>query len=523
MTSFRVRSLTSSGGDVVELMGGGVTCIVGGNNVGKSQLLREIAQRAGDPVQTGPVLRDLTVLKADMDLPAAEDFLARSAVRQKTQPGDPPQYSPHGGGTILQAGPFLSFYQGPDHFVHVRGFFLRHLSAGSLVGIASQPAPSGDAGAQNEISAFFRDGEMEQELSDLARSTFGVPLTLDRVNGDIRFRVNEVDMPIPALNRPTRAYADAVQRLDSLEDQGDGMKSFLGLAVTVLTASAQVLLIDEPEAFLHPPQARALGRWLGKKAKALNLQIIISTHDRDLLLGLMESESLASLNLLRLTRVGDLNYLRQLPPEKVKAVWTDPVLRYSNVLQGLFHGRVVICEADADCRFYGAAIDALAIEREVRMKSDDILLVPSGGKQRVGTMAAALARLGVEVWAIVDFDVFRKRDDLRRIVEGVGATWTPEMDADYVAFADVANQKSLWDSLKHVGLEGTPRGPAYEAIERLLSSLRTVSVLVVRVGEMEDYDKSVNLHGAAWVSAMLEKKGHSTSTSVRDLIDPLLK
>lgn len=524
MINFRIRSLTSSGGDTVQLASSGVTCIVGGNNVGKSQLLREIVQRAGQLSQTGPVLSAIGVERDNIDLQIAESYLQSYAVQHNTLAGNPAEYSPYGGGSTLTADRFRQFYAASDDgsLAQVRAFFVTHLSAGSLIGIASQSAPGGGEGISNAISAFFRDGELEQELSSLSLASFGVPLTLDRVNGDIRFRVSEVDMPIPPLNRPTREYAAAVSSLELLADQGDGMKSFLGLAVSILAAPTQVLLIDEPEAFLHPPQARSLGRWLGQKAQALNRQIILSTHDRDLLLGLIESESESSVNLLRLTRDEDVNHLRQLPPDEVKAVWADPVLRYSNVLQGLFHGRVVICEADADCRFYGAVINNLAIETGARAKSDDILLVPSGGKQRVATMAAALTRLGVEVWSIVDFDVLRKRDDVRRIVEGVGAEWTGAMNANYVILANAANQDSRWDTLKHVGLEGVPRGGAYEAASALLSSLKESRVLVVRVGEMEDHDKGVNLHGAPWVSAMLEKDGHATSSAARQLVDPLL-
>lgn len=51
LTGFRV-----SGGDEVALPRSGVTCIVGGNNVGKSQLLREIAARAIDVNQASSLV-----------------------------------------------------------------------------------------------------------------------------------------------------------------------------------------------------------------------------------------------------------------------------------------------------------------------------------------------------------------------------------------------------------------------------------------------------------------------------------
>ena len=42
--------------------------------------------------------------------------------------------------------------------------------------------------------------------------------------------------------------------------------SFMGLMVAVITANFPLIIVDEPEAFLHPPQARLLGRKLATNA-----------------------------------------------------------------------------------------------------------------------------------------------------------------------------------------------------------------------------------------------------------------
>jgi hypothetical protein len=46
-------------------------------------------------------------------------------------------------------------------------------------------------------------------------------------------------------------------------------------------------------------------------------------------------------------------------PTNSAALWNTPLLRYSSILDGLFHERVTICEADSDCRFYAAMLDAV--------------------------------------------------------------------------------------------------------------------------------------------------------------------
>ncbi|MEV8239537.1 AAA family ATPase [Microbacterium testaceum] len=370
------------------------------------------------------------------------------------------------------------------------------------------------------LGQVYRDGDLEADLNSLAMETFGEGLVFDRANSEFRLRVGEVKVAVPPLNHPTREYADAVLRLPPLDEQGDGMRSFVGLALLIMARPPQVLLIDEPEAFLHPGQARALGRWLGGAARDRHLQIVVATHDRDLLLGLLEAD--APVNVVRVVRDGRLNRLSQLPPEEIQTVWADPVLRYSNVLQGLFHRQVVVCESDGDCRFFGAALDELAQTTNRRSIADDVLFVPGGGKHRVAAIARALGRLNVKSRAVVDFDVFRERSDLKGIVEGVGSDWSAEMNSDYVQMMKPIRERHLLDQVKQQGLAAVPPGEPYRACERLLRSLVSMGVHIVPVGEMEGFDRTQSLHGPAWVSNALESEIHKAQ-SVRTFVEPFLQ
>jgi hypothetical protein len=521
----RIDSIRSSGGDVVALPQSGVTCIVGGNNMGKSQLLREIHGRLASEETISIAIDRLNIVKSVVEPEQAASFLARTAVLQLHAPGTVGSYAPVTGGQTLTMSDFLVHYNaGPDGLLRARDFFCWYASAGSLAGFASGGVGNVGMGpVAHPLMRLFRDGGLELEISDLCHDAFGQSLTLDRINGDVRLRVGEPDVDVPPMNHPTLEYADAVSKLVPLEAQGDGIKSFLGLALAVVAGSTQMLLVDEPEAFLHPSQARALGRWLSEEAVKRDIQVLLATHDRDLLLGLLDGASSATVNIVRITRVENSSRLHQLPPDQVAAVWADPVLRYSNVLQGLFHGVVVICEADADCRFYGAALDQVAIDTDRRARADDTLLVPSGGKYRIAAMAKSLTRLGVDARAIVDFDVLRKREDVFNIVLAVGGAWTDQMQADYLALARVANEAALWEQLKHQGPAGLPSGSSFVACEQLLGDLSLIGVYIVPVGEMEDFDKNIGFHGAAWVSAMLESDGHKTCLAARKLLGYVLE
>ena len=521
----RVRNMTGTGGDTVGLAESGVTCIVGSNNVGKSQALRDVLALLTYPTAQTVAVNELDLVHPGTAADAIAAWIPTVAAPQATQPGMPPSYTPMHGGQTMQLGQVQGHLQQSETSLGAAaGFFAWHASAGSLLSFATGSlGMSPGLAAASPLGRVFRDGALEAELSALSQTVFGLPLLLDRINGDVRLRVGQVDVPVPPLDRPTIEYAEAVATLPALESQGDGVKSFLGLALTVVAGHAQILLIDEPEAFLHPAQARALGRWLSAEAVRRDVQVIVSTHDRDLVLGLLDGGPTSVVSVLRVTRTAAGNRFHQLPAGDLAAVWSDPVLRYSNVLQGLFHRRVIICEADADCRFYGAVLDDLAQASASRAQTDDVLFVPSGGKQRVGALAAALVRLGVTADAVLDFDVLRQRQDVRGIVAALGASWSAEVDGDYVAVSRALNDGSLWDVAKRQGLDSLPDGEPYSAGKRLLATLYSIGVHLVPIGEMEGFDRSIGLHGAGWVSSALAANGHKTCQLARDFVLGILE
>jgi ABC-type cobalamin/Fe3+-siderophores transport system ATPase subunit len=525
---YRINSLTSSGGDRITLPSVGVTCIVGGNNVGKSQLLAEIARSA----QTDEAsLARLTISNIEVERPTGtveetDAWLQERAIKFDMPPGSVSKYAMRVGGTNQSAQELHGWFdsiQGPAYLGNAWSFFVHHATAGSLASYAAGHLSADDLGTLNApLSKLFRDGDLEEALTKATFDTFGQRLILDRVDVKIALRVGEIQVPVPAINRPTKQYADAVAALPLLDSQGDGLRSFVGLAVQMLAERPNVFLVDEPEAFLHPGQARAVGRWLGTQSQSSDVQLIIATHDRDILLGLLQCASTVRINIVRVSREGRSTRFAQLDPSEVQAVWDNPVLRYSNVLQGLFHQKVVICESDADCRFFGAALDEFAISLERRSESDDVLFVPAGSKNRVGAMASSLAQLKVRAEAIVDFDALRLKADLKGIVVGVGAEWTTEIDDLYTTFIKSPNAKQSWDVLKKSGLSAMAAGEPYTAAVALLAALKLLGVHVIGVGEVEDFEKSINLHGAGWVSQALDSRVHvapAVSNFVAGLLD----
>ena len=109
--------------------------------------------------------------------------------------------------------------------------------------------------------------------------------------------------------------------------------------------------------------------------------------------------------------------------QEIETLWRDPILRYSNILDGIFHSKVVICESDSDCRFYGAVYDAICESNSDNILKEDIMFIHCGGKDRLPVVAKSLHKLKVPISIICDFDVLNNETTVKSIYESVGGNW----------------------------------------------------------------------------------------------------
>jgi hypothetical protein len=513
-----IRSITSNTGDEIELPATGVLCVVGGNNVGKSQFLRDVVNLLSSAVEPPKVVRSVELDKGNLSESTASDFLHRYG-RLVTSSGES-RYAPSlEESSSLTESQFQTFVTSrPNRLVNAWPFFGWFAEAGKRVQLGEMelsPDKRFDL-LSHPLARLARDGDYEKELSDLSTETFGLPLLLDRVNGLFQLRVGSCEVETPRIDHPTKEYADAISDLPTLTTQGDGVKSFIGLALHILTGEQSMILIDEPEAFLHQSQARALGKWISNRSRVTGRQVILATHDRNIVLGLLDGQS--DLSVVRLSRVGDASILHQLKSDRVREVWADPVLRYSNVLDGLFYPAVVICEADADCRFFAAVLDGLG-ERDARFKSQDVLFVPSGGKDRIPTMVESLTALNAKTFVIADFDVVDRKNLLSGLIASMQGDWDKVKD-DWNTFIDHWNScgDAAKTTIKSIGVGALPPGDVTQATRRLLDELAKMGILVVPCGAMEGMDRTIREKGTSWVNEMIETRKYLTCETANELI-----
>jgi len=342
-----LEAIILNDGTSVPLPKEGNLVIVGPNGAGKSRMLRDIASLCGTP-HSGVAVITALKLRKEGTVADLREWIEAHVSSDNHLNGDRRVYHP--GPTVQGFLDALVAQWGgsdPNRFSGLAGAFVGLVDAGTRITLGNA-VPSFDLGtapAVLPLQRVFMRGDVEQMLSDRTKAAFGFGIFVDRLAGSvIRLRVGERP-PLPAGEIPTSDYIEAIQRHPPLDEQGDGVRSFVGLMLHILATERFVTLVDEPEAFLHPPQAYHLGQMLALTPG----QLVVATHSSDVVRGMLATGSATSV--ARLVRDGHLNHASLLSSDEVSQLWSDPLLRYSLALDGLFHELVIVCEGDADCRF----------------------------------------------------------------------------------------------------------------------------------------------------------------------------
>lgn len=386
-----------------------------------------------------------------------------------------------------------------------------------------------------------KSDSIEKIFSEYFKQAFGLDLIVHRNAGsEVPLYVGITPSILTGQDRLSESYQNELEKLDLLHKQGDGMRSFVGVLLNAFVSHKSILFIDEPEAFLHPPQARLLGKMLAKDLPT-DRQLFLATHSTDFLKGLLDSNN-PNLKIIRIQRNGTTNNISVLKNSDINAIWSDSLLRHSNILDGLFHTQVIICESDSDNRFFSAVLSAVN-EGNGKLGSDTLFL-HCGGKHRIPTVIKALKQLNVVIKVITDFDVLNDINPLKDIYIESGGIWSdvekdwkivktsieskrPELETKDLKeeieqiFSEITErimtkeklsliQKSLrkasaWSHAKTVGKNFIPSGDATNAFERILIHFKSRGIFVVEVGELESFVKSVGSHGPKWVNDVLAK------------------
>lgn len=525
ISQFTLKFGPSANAEPLQVNATPVTVFVGPNNSGKSLLLREIQ---GYCMGNGVHPNTSLLGGVTFDGFNAED--ARRAIGQITQ-------RPMQGEALQDGFVFVGSRHGrqqlelrqlenllgnpnanPSAFCNA---FLKHrvimLDGQSRISLINQQH-AGDlqASPQSSLQVLFQSDEKRHEVRRIVDDAFGQYFVIDPTQiGQLRIRLSEVAPPSDLVERGI--HAEAVEfhaRARLIDTASDGVKAFIGIISELVAGDPRVLLIDEPEAFLHPALATKLGTEVARAAQVSNKRVFVSTHSPAFVMGCIQSG--VPINIVRLTYRGGAATARLLQSDELVELMRNPLLRSTGLLSGLFYEFVVVTESDSDRAFY-QEINERLLKFDPSRGIPSCLFLNAQNKQTIHTIMRPLRQLGIPAAGIVDIDVLK---------EG-GANWSQLLSAGGVseitreALAVARNRVNT--SLRETGREmkrdgglALLAGGEKEAGLDLLSQLSLYGIFVVPRGELEAWLPDLDIqgeHGPMWLVTAFERMGSDPTSA----------
>lgn len=531
-----ISKLTFNNGKDLDVSANDIVVFVGPNNAGKSQSLKDIysLSKAKTP---SVVISDVKISKYAMPI---STILSQVSVGTKFANYTSYDYLGH---NLTLFSNTDSNYPRSELHGEYRDLFVANLDTSARLNICQPPSNIGrNQSKKHPIHYAAFDSKYRKWLSDSFKKAFEIEITPNTQFGsEIPLCIGkpvQLDGTYEDEQSRQEAYAAILENYKQVQNQGDGIKSFTGILLYLMLDYYCTYLFDEPESFLHPPQARIMGQIIGNTLSEQQ-QAFISTHSEDIIKGLLEVCP-ERIKIVRITREDDNNYFSILKNSEFNQVWNDPLLKYSNIMASLFHKTVVLCESDSDCKLYSI------IESHIKQKEgkySETLFIHCGGKHRMSKIVSALRSLDINVKLIPDIDVLNDQEVFKGIIESFGIDFG-SIQSDYNNIvsnlhsprekinrnsakaainqvidsstnAELSNREiksirevistiSKWDNLKSAGTTALPAGNATASYKTIDQLLKSVGIYIVPVGELECFVKEVGGHGPEWVNKVLE-------------------
>jgi hypothetical protein len=368
-------------------------------------------------------------------------------------------------------------------------------------------APMGDIIGDSEsiLGQIFKDDVQRKAIRSLLHDALGLYFVIDPTNlGTARIRLSEhpPNADEQSLNAAARKYhGEAIH----IKDASDGVQAYVGIITAILSGEFRTILIDEPEAFLHPPLARKLGSQLATLATKNSGSLLASTHSSDFLMGCIQATK--DVRVVRLEYSKGKSKGRVVDSKILETIFRSPLLRSANVISALFYDGVVVTESDNDRAFYAEIYYRLA---EANKNWPSVLFINAQNKQTIKDIIRPLRQFGIPAAAIPDIDILK---------DG-GSVWTDWLRAADVPPALHTGLAVTRDSVKRLfeaagkdmkrdgGTEALAKSDK-AAAEKLFDDLDKHGVFVVRHGELENWLPNLGAVGKKtdWAVSALQLMG----------------
>lgn len=344
-------------------------------------------------------------------------------------------------------------------------------------------------GDQSPVRYLRENSEHLSNIQSSIQNVFGVKIGFDDLQqGQKPLRILPSRRFPRGLDQKTLAgkWRESSPLVDT---QGDGLRAYLKLALSLLDPFSQIIFIDEPETFLHPPQRRALGALIAEMARKYKKQVFLATHDSEFIRGLLNTGNQVKVLNLR-DRQGrhevaeiDLRDVRSVLNQRGNSLKERAPILNEAILNSLFYDKTILTENENDRMFYEyySALrhgGALQNKRFIGLRGIDEVL----------KMMEKLNGLGVNVASVVDIDFIITRYAPRYIQDR-----EVDLHAEHVILRGLFNELSASDkdvfrkNLKELGLKAIGDNSLRQRYEDVISRYAKIGIYIPEVGELESW------------------------------------
>lgn len=473
-----------------------INLILGANNTGKSTFIREL-DNASRNCNIEPSFRWIKAVKFeasgiksrfDIFFPGVSDF--------ETYLGTEQEVNKIGGSTIFGSNwneeVFLAMRANKDQVVLFEAkmntlkdrawhyfSFINNMSIAienceyRLSGPFSTNVSKIDENYKDIVHYFYSQNELFNKISDHIKEVFGIEIVFDDLKQgqkDIRIRPNIAKPSSFSSNRIEGQFWTEHSPL--LSEQGDGLKAYLKILYALFNPSKDVIIIDEPEAFLHSPQRRSLGKFIADNASS-GKQLFISTHDSEFLRGVLTNTTSNTQVIHLKERQGVRKYTLNRTNSQTRTRNYNELL-----LNSYFNKLTVLCEAEDDRVIYQYAGQSFFPKAIV-----DVHFLGLNAKSDVFLIFEHLKSLEIDVIAIVDIDVLYSGECISKL---------PLDPSEKTFMEDVKkclNGLPLLDktAFKTNGFSSLSDSSLSQKVQDAISIAKKYKIFIVPIGELESW------------------------------------
>ena len=521
----KIKSLTfhaSDGkqGPPLEVATGSVTVLVGPNNSGKSETLREIESWCGGIDGHSSVIKNIELSSPDtfdefLDIlepfiisppelhqerqgyfwvskPSLRDEERAHAYEMKDSAARE-EYTEHRGNSRRIRHDLVSLFT-----MRLDGRTRFELLSPKKTGPLRNPP-------QNLLAKLFEEDTERERLRQFTEAVLGLHFVIDPTDM-IEYKVRLSSRKPQSVKEEKALDAEAQEfhhAATLIENFGDGVQCAVGLIAAVSAMDQRIWLIDEPEGFLHPVLARETGRFLAAAARDRNATLIVATHNADFLFGCVQA--IRNLRIVRLTYNDSRATAHTIEPAQVLKMMNDPLLRSTNLLRALFFRGVVVTEADADRALYDEVNYRLLSNGE---GIENVTFLNAQNWQTIPRLVKPLRTIGVAAASIMDFDVLMSKEFKR--------LWNLVPEPEPVLNTLREQRKKVCSLLEQEGRDNCKKlglrafsGKDRELVERFVEQLAQYGLFFVTVGELECWFSYLGIakHSkkAIWLNELFDK------------------